>query len=255
LAAENALRCGEAVVHAVERREAEAPVEVIGLDGVRNALDVDGRLIELNGIRVNIVSGRGVGEAAFVRVERYPRWSASVWDLVARVICLSLHGKEELAPFEAKRTGAFIHEVTAVVQRWPDGFATGRSTIGTAVITMRHSRRYYEAAFEDDMTGCHTSKIFYHAPKELVHWDLLARAYAHAFTGREAMPARPALCTPIPVETDEGSMIPVDLLKEPARTGLYRWMTRRRITPTPVNVIKGDCVTEAQFSEFLARAL
>jgi len=37
-----------------------------------------------------------VGDTAYVR--GYARWSATVWDLVARCIVMALHGKEQLPP-------------------------------------------------------------------------------------------------------------------------------------------------------------
>jgi len=58
-------RC-ESIVEAVEIREAEAPIEVVGLDGVGDALDVERELIENNRVRGLRVGGRRVGVRAEV---------------------------------------------------------------------------------------------------------------------------------------------------------------------------------------------
>lgn len=48
-------------------------------------------------LQETVLDEMGVGDIA--RVRSYPRWSASVWDLVARAIAVSLNaGKEELPP-------------------------------------------------------------------------------------------------------------------------------------------------------------
>lgn len=142
----------------------------------------------------------GVGEQRPVQLLDYPRWSASVWDLVTRVICLTLNGSEALAleNFSSGR-GAFIDDLTAVIEHWPDGVNTHRATIGTAHVHMRRRRCHYTATFEEDILGKHESSIFVHAPPGLTPWDLLARSYAWTVNERFELPPRPALYTPIPV--------------------------------------------------------
>lgn len=51
-------RRGEPVVEAVELREAETPIEMVCLHGVRKTVDVERGLVQLDGVRLNIV-GRG----------------------------------------------------------------------------------------------------------------------------------------------------------------------------------------------------
>ncbi len=64
LVAENALGGGEAIIQAVNRRKAETPVDMIGLHGVRLALDVQDLLIHLDGISTLGVGRREVRIAA-----------------------------------------------------------------------------------------------------------------------------------------------------------------------------------------------
>jgi transposase-like protein len=183
----------------------------------------------------------GIGESATARIENYPRWSASIWDLVARAICCSLTGgKEVLSGVEYQRTGAFIDHLTAVIQHWPDGFAVGRATIGTATVTMRKAARCcYTAIFEDDLTGRHASDLFRHAPKVLTPWDLLARAYAQTVTGADQMPERPSLYAPIAFESSDGPVVPVNTLREPAHSGLLRWIRKKGISTMLTEVVAG----------------
>ncbi len=49
--AEIAIGCREPVVHTIQAGKTKAPVEMVGLNGIRGALDVNRQLIELNRIR------------------------------------------------------------------------------------------------------------------------------------------------------------------------------------------------------------
>ena len=233
----------------------QAALKDISPENVLGRLDIGYAKLDALADYKTAISMAGFGECAMAQVKDYPRWTASIWDLVSRAICVSLNAKEELVHMGSERSGAFIRKMTAVVQHWPDGFAVGRATIGTATIAMRRQRCYYEAVFNDDLTPERTSPVFHHAPKTLTHWDLLARAYAYTCTGEATLPARPMLFTPIPVETDVGTYVPVDLLPEPARTGLFRWITKKGLKPSAVALIDGPCVTENQYVEFLRKAV
>src|SRR6478672_10353086 len=130
----------------------------------------------------------GVGEVPPAFVREYPRWSETIWDLVARAICVCLHKDEVLPPLPHKRSGAFMGHLTAVIEHWPDGFATGRSTAGKAEIIMTRRRRHYDVIFEDDITGTIEAQGLIHTPDGLNAWDLLARGYAWAKQGSHELP-------------------------------------------------------------------
>ena len=199
----------------------------------------------------------GMGEHAPIRLEAYPRWSASIWDLVARVVHTALNGTETAGvselPFE--KHCAFIDDMTAVIEHWPDGFDTRRAAIATAHIKRGRRKGYYTAAFESDLHPALHSTVFVHTPLGLNPWDLLARAYSWTAHESFALPPRPVLCTPIPVQHGGQSYVPLELVGEPARTGILRWLTKRGLAPSTVDVVTGPCVTEAQFVEFLRRAI
>ena len=63
LIAQQAVSRGVAIVLAVDRRDAEAPVDVILLDRVGQPLEIDDRLIELDRIRVVIIGRRRIAAA------------------------------------------------------------------------------------------------------------------------------------------------------------------------------------------------
>jgi hypothetical protein len=199
----------------------------------------------------------GIGELPPTRVDGYPRWSASVWDLVARAVCLSLNRREAVWPADipVRRKGAYMQNLGAIVEHWPDGRSTGRATVATAHIKMRNRRCNYVATFEDDLVGEATSDVFAHTPEVITPWDLLTRAYAWTFNGTLELPKRPKLCVPLPVEHNGGSYVMLDTLQNPSRLGVRRWMVQRGIEPTAVDGFDGDCVTEAQFVRFLETAV
>lgn len=202
-----------------------------------------------------VLSVTGVGEHPPVLLEGYPRWTASVWDLVMRATAMCLRQEEVFPGLELTRKGAFAQHLCAIVQHWPDGYEKGRATIGTAEVRMQRRRCRYVATFEDDILGELTSPEFSHTPDVLMPWDLLARAYGWASHGSSEMPPRPELYRPIPVDLDGNVVVPLEMLQEPARTGLYRWMFSKGVTPVTLPQLHGACVKENDYVEFLRRAI
>lgn len=199
----------------------------------------------------------GLGEQAPVRLVSYPRWSASMWDLLVRIICLCINHREAVWPavMPNARRGAFIQDLTAVVEHWPDGFDTRRSVVGTAHLHMLNRRCNYRATFEDDILGTENSDVFRHTPEALNSWDLLARAYAWTTTASFELPPRPELYKPIPLSSGSASYVNLDTVREPARTGCYRWLAKQGMQTQKVEYVDGPCVTEAQFVNFLQKAV
>jgi hypothetical protein len=204
-----------------------------------------------------VMLSSGLGEQAPVTLKGYPRWSASLWDLVARVACLSLSGQEAVWPAEipVARTGAYSVELSAIVEHWPDGLGTRRAKVGTAHLVMQSRRCNYRATFTDDILGSQTSTVFRHTPKVLTPWDLLVRAYAWTTTETFALPSRPKLYTPLPFEHEGTSYVCLDTVQEPARTGCLRWLLKRGVEAVTVPFVEGPCVTETRFVEFLQKAV
>lgn len=199
----------------------------------------------------------GLGEQEPVRLENYPRWSASIWDLLVRVICLGANRKEAIWPVDipSRRSGAYTQNLYAIVEHWPDGSDTRRSVVGTAHVQMCATRRNYRATFRDDILGKQTTDVFRHTPDVLNAWDLLTRAYGWATTGAPALPARPDLYKPIPLNVGSSSYVNLDTVSEPARTGCYRWLDKQGIDTVEAGDLQGPCITEQQFVDFLQKAV
>ncbi len=205
-----------------------------------------------------VLSITGEGENAPIQIKDYPRWSASVWDLVARAICKSIHHGEHITPVDTKavRQFAFIDNMTALIEHWPDGLDTRRSTIGTAHIQMLSRRGNYRATLGTDVAGdLRTSTIFAHRPRRLEPWDLLARAYAWTFNEGADLPPRPRLYVPIPIRDGPQSLVSLDTVSEPSYSGIMKWLTKRNFETVRSDVVDGPCVLESQFVQFLKTAV
>lgn len=199
----------------------------------------------------------GIGEHAPTQIADYPRWSGSVWDLVTRVVCLTFNQEEAIVPKQLphERKPAFIENLTAVIEHWPDGLDTNVATIAVAHVQMNRRKGHYVATFESDAQPDLQSSEFVHTPLGINPWDLLARAYAWTVNEEFVLPPRPVLCTHIPLQEGEQPMVHLDTVPDPARTGLIRWMNKRGQAFSVSTSLAGDCVTESQFVEFLEKAV
>lgn len=202
-----------------------------------------------------ILTQAGIGEFPPAKVYAYPRWTASIWDLVMRAVCVCLWHDEALPPVGLSRRGAYADHITAVVEHWPDGFEVGRSTVGMATIRMLRKKCHYVASFEDDILGAQVSTEFVHTPDTLSPWDLLARAYAWTCQESFSMPPRPELHTKLTIEEAGQTLVPLEMVKEPARTGLTRWMVSTELKPRTSSLVKSPCVLESDYVRFLQRAI
>lgn len=231
------------------------PAEAVSRYNQLGRLDIGYHSLDIHADYKAVLSMATVGELPPAQLLNYPRWTASVWDLVMRATAVCLYREEAFPALDLVRRGAFAQHLTAIVQHWPDGLEYGRSTVGTAQIRMQRRRCRYVATFEDDILGTQTSAEFALTPDVLVPWDLLARAYAWAGHGRAGMPPRPELYMPIPYEQDGQVVVALETVREPARTGLYRWMLRKGVQPFGVEALSSVCVKESDYVNFLRRAV
>lgn len=202
-----------------------------------------------------ILTQTGIGEFPPAKVSGYPRWTASIWDLVMRSVCLCMWREESLPPVGPARRGAYADRLTAIVEHWPDGFEVGRSTVGVATIRMQRKKCHYVARFEDDILGEQVSTEFVHTPDALSFWDLLARAYAWTCHESFRVPPRPELYTRLTIEEDGETLVPLEMVQEPARTGLARWMLSRELKPLTSKSVTGPCIREVDYVRFLQKAV
>ena len=205
-----------------------------------------------------VMFSSGFGEYPPAQLLSYPRWSGSVWDLVSRAVCTCLHGHEAIPQASDERCSrpAFIDDLSAIIEHWPDGLDVRRATIGTAHIRMTRRKGHYIATFETDVENdTQESTIFAHRHRQLQPWGLLARAYAWTVEERFYLPARPKLYLPIPIQDGAQTLVSLDTVSEPAYTGITKWMHKRDLKTLKSGIVEGPCVSESVFVEFLRSAV
>ena len=230
----------------------------VSMFNVLGRMDIAYEKLQARADYKTLMFSTGIGEHPPTTIKDYPRWSASVWDLVARIICLTLNHKEAIHPVDVgfMRKPAYMQNLSAVVEHWPDGTDTKIARIATAHIRMGHRKGHYWATFESDLQNEKIeSTLFLHMPPGISPWDLLARAYAWSVHEAFELPDRPALYKPPVVTENERSLVLVDTVREPARGGLIRWMRRSAETYSMLASFDGDAVTEDQFIKFLEKAV
>lgn len=159
---------------------------------------------------------------------QYPRWSASLWDLTARAIALSLPDElpalDQVPEFEpgGKRC-AFIREMCALLDHAAND---SRNTLGSAHIKQSGRQRgIYLATFDEHTLKPHRTEPFMFAPAYFRPAELLMHACLYRLTGKDELPPQPGLCAPPPLVVEGKPYIPIHQLVEPARTGFRTWLS------------------------------
>lgn len=165
---------------------------------------------------------KGAGEVAPDMVTNYPRWSGSLWDLIARALTRILYRSDTLPPTKSvDRRCAYATKICIVVERSTlddQGLvlATGE------VLQIEGRRGHYVVNLDEDILGRH-SATFAYGMKSLNHSDLVLRALCWALYGRDTLGKRPALAIPPWFEIDGQKRFDIEALQEPARTGFNRY--------------------------------
>lgn len=169
-----------------------------------------------------------------VPLYEYPRWSASLWDLVARAIALGLRehadclDEEVPAVTSRRRRSAFADRICAFIEH-RSVHKEARRTLATVEIEQFEKRRStYVATFKEDTAGDREVKTtpFDFRPDRLRPAELLLHACLAKFGEKDRLPPRPLLYMPSVVEYAGKKYIQVDRLAEPARTGFNDWLFR-----------------------------
>ena len=199
----------------------------------------------------------GIGSHGLRLLLDSPRWSASIWELIARLVALGLYTREVLPamPSGPADSGAYAKRMCALVEHWADGEETRRARVGTAQVTMQGRRCDYVCELWDDLTAARTSQPFRHAPEVLQHWDLLARGVCWTDAGQVNVPARPPLKLAPVFEHDGQRYISLGKLRDPARSGLVAWMTRQDMPIRHLSDSPSGIVPEAVYATFMKSAL
>lgn len=170
------------------------------------------------------LSLRGSGEVAPAVVSNYPRWSASIWDLVARGLAQTLYRANQIpASTKADRRCAYATRICASVERMT---AVGRGhEVGTVEILQDGSRRgVYAAKFDEDVLGARQANFEYGC-KALNPAELLMRAICWAYYGTDVLGPIPKLILPPALKIEGVERFHIAALEEPALTEFQRHQT------------------------------
>lgn len=165
---------------------------------------------------------KGQGEVAPDSVLAYPRWSASLWDLIARALTRVLYRNDQPPPAgPVDRRCAYATKLCVVVER-----ATlddqGMVLASGEIVQIEGKRGHYVVNLEEDILGRH-SATFTYGKKSLQHADLVLRALCWALYQRDTLGKRPALLVPNALKVDGVDRFHIDSLPQPARTGFDRY--------------------------------
>jgi hypothetical protein len=188
----------------------------------------------------------GAMEPAYVR--DYPRWSASLWDLVARALTQSLYRADQAPPVgKVDLRCAYATRICATLER---ASADDRGVqLGTVEIAqLDPKQRTYTAKFTEDIGG-ERSAQFQYGSKRLNYADLLLRAICWALYGTDVLGPRPKLILPPSMVIDGVDRFHLEALTEPARTGFIRHQTLRAPTAAPEQLPRAD-----EYVQFLMRS-
>lgn len=170
---------------------------------------------------VVMLSLRGSGEVSPAFVRNYPRWSASVWDLVARALAQTLYRADQI-PHSTKpdRRCAYATRLCASIERMT---AAGRGhEVGTVEILQEGGRRgLYTAVFDEEVLGQRRAEFEYGC-KALNPAELLMRAICWTYFGNDVLGPIPKLLLPPSLKMDGVDYFHLAALDEPASTEFQR---------------------------------
>lgn len=169
---------------------------------------------------------RNFGEVPPIVLSSYPRWSASLWDLVARSLGRVLYQADQIpAADKPDRRCAYATRICAVIE----GTTAERrgQELGTVEILQdQGSRGTYTAYFTEDISGAKVAHFDYGA-KKLNTADLLLRAICYALYGQDRLATRPKLILPPSAKIDGVDRFDIEALTEPAKTGFRRYLAEQ----------------------------
>lgn len=172
------------------------------------------------------------GELPPALLTQYSRWSASLWDLVARALTAILYRADQ-APPSAKpdKRCAYATKLCAVIEK---ATAIDRGVIlGTLEVCQRGSQRgLYTVDLQADLAGS-TSAQFEYGCKALNPADLVLRSICWALYGSDQLGPSPALILPPAMRIDGEDRFHVAALTEPALTGFKRYMATKNAAAVP----------------------
>lgn len=209
-----------------------------------------------------VLFNTSIGATDVVHLRNYPRWSASLWDLVARAIALALSpalsdAVEAVQPAKTvEKRVAFAEAISAVIEHHPTYGRVGRRLAAMEVVRHGKTRGLYHARVEEDLQPSRSTVPFVFAPAYLSPAELIMRAALVGLTGDHSeLPPRPTLRTPRSFNVDGKACVAIHRIHEPARTGFRRWLDRYGEPPSPHDGAPEGVAPEAEFVRFLQEAV
>jgi hypothetical protein len=192
-------------------------------------------------------SARGCGEQAPELLTGYPRWSASLWDLVARALTRVLyHADQAPALVTPDRRCAYATELSAAITL-QSAHGSGIELATADVVHQEGHRGHYIATFTEDILGAKVGRLVY-GKKAMDPADLLLRAICWTFYGKDQLGPSPSLILPPSMKVEGVEMFHLEALREPARTGYLRHIGRDKPLAKPAAMQPA-----AEYVDFLMR--
>ncbi|MFO1414909.1 MAG: hypothetical protein U1F10_13565 [Burkholderiales bacterium] len=201
--------------------------------------------------------GQGAGRPVILR--NYPRWSDSLWDLVARAIAraLSPEGPSDTLPRmpESPKHIASATHLSAMIEHYPED--NGRKRVLSTAEIWRHGRAKacYRARFEEDLMPVRQVERFFFRPERLRPAELIMRAALLRLHGSYTeLPPMPGLVFPKVLKNGK-EYVNVCKLPQPARGGLLRWVKSNSEPPEIHRQAPDGIVPMPTYMQFLARVV
>jgi hypothetical protein len=167
------------------------------------------------------MSIRGTGAVKQDKLLSYPRWSGSLWDLVARSLTRVLYRSDEAPPTAmVDRRCAYATKMCVVIEKASTG-EQGLHLGSAEIVQMDGKRGHYVVNLEENILG-RRAATFTYGMKSLQPADLVLRALCWALFDKDTLGKRPALLIPPAMKVDGIDRFHIDALQEPARTG-FNW--------------------------------
>lgn len=208
-----------------------------------------------------VLCQNGVGATMPTPIYGYPRWSATLWDLVARALALGLRTDLDCLTEEvpqlthSKKYIAFASRICAVIEHAPLAGQARKTLASVEIAQVGRSRGTYTACFDEHaIARCVTAPFTFHTdflrPAELLLHACLAR-----LTGQPELPPRPQLCVPLAMEEGGQRYVPIHRLVEPARTGFVSWLYHNDMPPLEHKNAHQGIAPEKLYVKFLSEAV
>lgn len=183
---------------------------------------------------------KGTGTVETDEVLGYPRWSGSVWDLVARGLTRILYRADQAPPSPTPdRRCAYATRLCAVIEK-STGSSRGIEVATVEISQVGSQRGVYTAIFKEDISGDRAASFTY-GLKSLLAPDLLLRAICWAYFGKDVLGERPHLILPSSVKINGVDMFDANALAEPAKTGFSRFRGGSfPVASAPAQMAKAD---------------